>query len=336
VDECREDIGYIIEYIQFMRSVCRVGGVKFFIDKRFLFVIVTPHRDLSGRNSVVECHLAKVDVDGSSPFARSIFSPNGGIAKWLRQRSAKPLFPGSNPDAASRRQRGQRSSACPLFLAHRTKNINIHRQWMGQRPCMEEEMKIQVRKGSLAEHVTAAGVVTLFEGETGLDGAAALLNKRSGDLIGEILRMGDFTGRTNQIAVLYARADLPVRRIVVVGLGKRLDFSPDRLRGAFARAAQQIRSLNIGEFAAAINIPNVDLPLERMVEAAVEGVVLGLYRFLPFKTVDREPSRELTDFTILESDERLYKTIRSAAKTAEIVAAAVNFARDIVPRRRTR
>jgi leucyl aminopeptidase len=195
---------------------------------------------------------------------------------------------------------------------------------------MEEEMKIQVRKGSLAEHVTAAGVVTLFEGETGLDGAAALLNKRSGDLIGEILRMGDFTGRTNQIAVLYARADLPVRRIVVVGLGKRLDFSPDRLRGAFARAAQQIRSLNIGEFAAAINIPNVDLPLERMVEAAVEGVVLGLYRFLPFKTVDREPSRELTDFTILESDERLYKTIRSAAKTAEIVAAAVNFARDIV------
>ena len=45
----------------------------FFIDKRILFVIVTPHHDLSGRNSVVECHLAKVDVDGSNPFARSIF-----------------------------------------------------------------------------------------------------------------------------------------------------------------------------------------------------------------------------------------------------------------------
>ena len=55
---------------------------------------------MSGRNSVVECHLAKVDVDGSNPFARSIFF--GGIAKWLRQRSAKPLFIGSNPIAASR------------------------------------------------------------------------------------------------------------------------------------------------------------------------------------------------------------------------------------------
>jgi hypothetical protein len=56
---------------------------------------------MSGRNSVVECHLAKVDVDGSNPFARSIFHQNGGIAKWLRQRSAKPLFPGSSPGAAS-------------------------------------------------------------------------------------------------------------------------------------------------------------------------------------------------------------------------------------------
>ena len=27
----------------------------------------------SGRNSVVECNLAKVDVDGSNPFARSSF-----------------------------------------------------------------------------------------------------------------------------------------------------------------------------------------------------------------------------------------------------------------------
>jgi hypothetical protein len=27
---------------------------------------------MSGRNSVVECYLAKVDVDGSNPFARSI------------------------------------------------------------------------------------------------------------------------------------------------------------------------------------------------------------------------------------------------------------------------
>ena len=120
---------------------------------------------------------------------------------------------------------------------------------------------------------------------------AALLNERSGGLIGEIIRRGDFTGRTNQTAVLYTRGDLPVKRIVVVGLGKRPDFSPDRLRGAFAKAAQQIRSLNISEFSTSLNIGNIDFPLEQMTEAVVEGVILGLYRFLPFKTVDREQDR---------------------------------------------
>ncbi len=53
----------------------------------------------SGCSSVVEPHVANVVVVGPNPITRSPFP--GGIAKWLRQRSAKPLFPGSSPGAAS-------------------------------------------------------------------------------------------------------------------------------------------------------------------------------------------------------------------------------------------
>ena len=56
-------------------------------------------KKLSGNSSVVEPHVANVIVAGSSPVSRS--TKQGGIAKWLRQRSAKPLFIGSNPIAAS-------------------------------------------------------------------------------------------------------------------------------------------------------------------------------------------------------------------------------------------
>ncbi|MBN2439073.1 MAG: hypothetical protein JXL20_10815, partial [Deltaproteobacteria bacterium] len=122
-------------------------------------------------------------------------------------------------------------------------------------------MKIQVRKGSLQEHETEAAVVTLYEGETGLTGVAALLDERSGGLIGEILHRGDFTGRKYQTVVLYNRGEGPAKRIVLVGLGKRQDFSPDLLRGVFARAAQQMRSLNISEFSTSLDIRNMDFPL---------------------------------------------------------------------------
>jgi hypothetical protein len=76
-----------------------------------LSVIVPADQRPRGRNSVVECHLAKVDVDGSNPFARS--RRIGGIAKWqgsgLQNRYSpvqiwlpppnkiKGLSPGNNP-----------------------------------------------------------------------------------------------------------------------------------------------------------------------------------------------------------------------------------------------
>ncbi len=50
---------------------------------------------------MVEHLLAKQKVEGSNPFFRSIIFGGGGVAKWLRQRSAKPLFAGSIPAAAS-------------------------------------------------------------------------------------------------------------------------------------------------------------------------------------------------------------------------------------------
>ena len=63
---------------------------------------------------MVEHHLAKVRVAGSNPVSRSkyaqeirvtlaliFYCEQGGVAKWLRRRSAKPLFIGSSPIAAS-------------------------------------------------------------------------------------------------------------------------------------------------------------------------------------------------------------------------------------------
>jgi len=195
---------------------------------------------------------------------------------------------------------------------------------------MEADMKIKVKKGSLAEHETEAAVVTHFEGETGLEGAALLLDEKSGGLIADIIRLGDFTGRKNQIAVIYTGHGFPVKRIVMAGLGKRADFTLERLRGAYAKSAQKIRSLNISELSTTLHFRSADLPLERMVEGVVEGVILGLYRFLPYKTVDLEQNHEINGFTLLEADEAAYKAIRSGAKTAEIIADAVSFARDIV------
>jgi leucyl aminopeptidase len=191
-------------------------------------------------------------------------------------------------------------------------------------------VKINVRKGKLAEASTEAAVMIHFEGEAGLCGTAATLDAKCDGFIADVIGRGDFTGRLNQISVIYSRGSIPVKRLVVVGLGKRADFSPERLRGAFSTAARQIRSLNVKEFSTSLDFGSVDLAPGPAAEAAVEGVLLGLYQFTPFKTIERENIREVFEFTILVSDAKGLKTIRDAARTAEVIAGAVLFARDIV------
>jgi leucyl aminopeptidase len=64
----------------------------------------------------------------------------------------------------------------------------------------------------------------------------------------------------------------------------------------------------------------------------VEGALLGLYRFTPYKTVDREIMTDVREIHIVEEDEGRLKIIKDAAKTAEAISKAVIFARDLVSR----
>ena len=46
---------------------------------------------------MVELHLAKVVVEGSNPFARSIFLPCGGVAQLAEQLTLNQRVQGSSP-----------------------------------------------------------------------------------------------------------------------------------------------------------------------------------------------------------------------------------------------
>ncbi|MBE9546065.1 MAG: leucyl aminopeptidase [Proteobacteria bacterium] len=191
-------------------------------------------------------------------------------------------------------------------------------------------MKICVKKGSFSEFDCEAVVVCHFEDSKRLSGAAALLDKKCGGIIREMIGLGDFEGKLFQISVIYTRGFIPARRIFVVGLGKKKDFDLEKLRGAFSKASRRIRELNLKGFATSLDLGKINQPLDKITESVVEGVLLGLYQFTPYKTVEREKIKELKEFVIAEDNDDSFKIIKSAAKTGEIISGAVNFARDLV------
>ena len=122
-------------------------------------------------------------------------------------------------------------------------------------------------------------------------------------------------GGTDQVTRVVAPS-LPVASVLAVGLGKpRDEWAPDLIRRAAGVAA---RSLN-GTESVITTLSDLDL------DAAVEGLILGAYRFSEFRSDKTAPKdkglREITALTTAK---------KASAQRAVDIATAVATARDLV------
>jgi leucyl aminopeptidase len=113
------------------------------------------------------------------------------------------------------------------------------------------------------------------------------------------------------------------RRALVVGLGDRNEFEPERARVAGAIATRNAGSLETSSLA--ISGPD-SLDAKAFATAVVEGAVLASYRFDRFKTRkdDEETSGRPEELTVLGE-----RDIAEAVEAARVAAEAENFAREL-------
>jgi leucyl aminopeptidase len=190
-------------------------------------------------------------------------------------------------------------------------------------------MKIFVKRGKLQDIKSQAVILALFQDQKKLTGTSLLIDQASKGLITELINNGDFEAKPSQVAVVYTRGAIPAQRIALVGLGKKSEINLEKIRAAFAKMMQHLRSLNIKEAATSIDLNLFPREKERLVQAVVEGGSLGLYQYTPYKTVGREDINEMEQLNIIAEGGK-YSFIESAVKNAEIITGAVYFARDLV------
>lgn len=189
-------------------------------------------------------------------------------------------------------------------------------------------MKISVRKGRLAEAKCQAVVLSLLQGEKRLSGEALEVDQKSGGLISEFLKHGDFEGKPSQVSIIYTRGAIPAKRIALVGLGKSSEVNLEKIRCAFSAALRHLRKMNVREVAAAIDLNLGAGAKDEVAQAAVEGALLGLYQFTPYKTVNREELKEVNKLVIFVAGKD-FTVVKAAAQKAQIIAEAVYLARDL-------
>jgi len=191
-------------------------------------------------------------------------------------------------------------------------------------------MEIKVVQGSIQEYSADTIIVNLFEGVTVPAGAAGIVNQALSGAIGEMVANGDFTGKLNEVGVLYPRGAIPAKRVLVVGLGKKSEFNQEMARRAAATAVKKARDLNGKSVATVIHGSGVGaMPVLMAAQATAEGLLLGLYEYAAPRQKN-EPKNKIESIAVVEYDATKLADIQAGVKVAEAIAVGVYLTRDLV------
>ena len=187
-------------------------------------------------------------------------------------------------------------------------------------------MKVDVAEGPLETVKADAIVVGVYAEEGRLRESAARIDKALGGQLAEILEAERFAGKPAHVTHVHTGGRIPAGRVVVVGLGKRVELTLETVRRAASAGLRRARDL--GAKSAAIEVLGDRLPVKSRAHATTEGALLGAYTFDRYKR--EKADKRVESLRLVEPDGRRRREAADGARTGEVFAEATCFARDLV------
>jgi len=189
-------------------------------------------------------------------------------------------------------------------------------------------MKIYALSQNTIDFSGDAMIVDIFQDEK-VSGSAASVDRALDGIISKLVADGEISGKLGETAVIHHCNNLKVRKVVVVGLGKRDDFNYEAVRraaGAAAKKAREIKAKRVGTVIHGAGIRHLDMMLAA--QSVVEGTILSQYTFAEYKKPDNILS--ISTFSIIDIDKAKVLKIKKAAELGRILAESQNIARDLI------
>jgi leucyl aminopeptidase len=181
---------------------------------------------------------------------------------------------------------------------------------------------IKVEKARIDQKETPLLVIGVFENENDFSHAKDL-NSILYNTIKEIISSKEFKATLGTSFVIPTMDKGPMKKIMLIGLGKKDKFNNEITRIVSAKAAIKVREMGISEFSI-LQFYNLD---ESLIEAISEGVGLSLYSFNRYKTNDTDEQLKINEVTILIDADMI--NLQTIVDRTSLLVEAVNFARDL-------
>jgi len=132
------------------------------------------------------------------------------------------------------------------------------------------------------------------------------------------------------VTIIHSLGKLKPDRVVVAGLGKPAELSPERVRGVVAEACRRLQQREVNTIAVPpIGAGTAGISAEASAQAITEGALLGTYLFRRHMTEKAEHG-ELKRLTIVVADKSKLSTLQPGSDRGRVLAEATKLARDMV------
>jgi leucyl aminopeptidase len=189
-------------------------------------------------------------------------------------------------------------------------------------------MEIKAIAGDIVKIETGAIIVNFFEDARHPEGDAAAVDAALNGAISQLIKQGDIKGKLNEITLLHSLGKLPSSRVIVAGLGKMAEITPDKVRGVTGETCRYLRQKGVDRIASGLQGAGINgIKTEDSAQAVAEGAILGLYAFRKHMTKKNNGYTEVKELAIVGREE---KAVTQAFNRARVIAESVNWARDLV------
>lgn len=184
-------------------------------------------------------------------------------------------------------------------------------------------MQIRGTNDSLLTWTGDAIALGFFENAVEITGDLAQLDDKLGGTLQELINEAEFTGKTGQQAATRVGSNTPIRKVILIGLGKIETFKRGNVTNAsaaIARIAKREKVKTLG-----ISLPTVEDDSSKTAEAITEGLLLALHQDNRFKSDTNENGLKLETVDLLGLGDQ-----SDAIAKAEQIVSGVILARELV------
>lgn len=156
-----------------------------------------------------------------------------------------------------------------------------------------------------------------------------LMINENKDIIGEVVELGDFTGKESKMTLIYTKGSIPSKRVLLVGLGKQEKFSIETVRKVLGNASRKARDLDVKTVGVSLNhfIRNKLSAIDTS-EAIVQSLIMGSFQNIDYRTKNLEKYKHLEEIVVFSSDAE-ESEIEKGVKSGQIIAESVNSCRKL-------